>query len=403
MPRSCAASARASATSHSGPRCGPRPSWPSCSSCGRRCSTATTPVEGLEVVFACVGGSFAACGIVAWHRRPDSHTGALMTATGFAFFLPRCSASSGPRSAPRSPRCSSTSGASSSSRCSSRCSPPAGSRRGVDRLLVFGFVLPLLILGFAWLLFTEEVDDNLLLAFPDKGVADAIDSAQRAILIAACVGTVVVLGARWRAASRPRRRALLPTVAGSFVLLIYTALLINDLVSGRSLAAAAVDRLVLARHRPARVPRRPAALAARARLPLRPVPRPAHRARGGAAGDARPGAGRPQPGRRLRPAARPQRRALRRPGRARRAPVRLARLRPVGRRRPRARRGGHRRDRDRARERAAPRGVRGPASPSCRPRASGSSRPATRSGGGSSATCTTARSSAWSRSPCSCG
>src|SRR3977135_3665221 len=46
------------------------------------------PSQGLEVVFACVGGSFAACGIVAWPRRPDSHTGALMTATGFAFLVP---------------------------------------------------------------------------------------------------------------------------------------------------------------------------------------------------------------------------------------------------------------------------------------------------------------------------
>ena len=46
------------------------------------------PVQGLEVVFACVGGSFAACGLLAWRRRPDSRSGALMTATGFAFFLP---------------------------------------------------------------------------------------------------------------------------------------------------------------------------------------------------------------------------------------------------------------------------------------------------------------------------
>ena len=43
---------------------------------------------------------------------------------------------------------------------------------------------------------------------------------------------MLVLGLRWRAATRPRRRALLPTIAGSFVLLIYSALLINDLVSG---------------------------------------------------------------------------------------------------------------------------------------------------------------------------
>jgi signal transduction histidine kinase len=102
----------------------------------------------------------------------------------------------------------------------------------LDRLLVFGFVLPLLILGFAWMLFAEEVENNLLLAFPDKGIADVLDTAQRTILIGACVATVIVLGARWQTASRPRRRALLPTLAGSFVLLIYTALLVNDLATG---------------------------------------------------------------------------------------------------------------------------------------------------------------------------
>jgi hypothetical protein len=45
------------------------------------------PIQTLEVIFALVGGSFAACGIVAWRRRPDSRSGALMTATGFAVFL----------------------------------------------------------------------------------------------------------------------------------------------------------------------------------------------------------------------------------------------------------------------------------------------------------------------------
>src|SRR5919109_4582776 len=46
------------------------------------------PVEGIDVVFSLVGGSFAACGLIAWRRRPDSRSGALMTATGFAFFVP---------------------------------------------------------------------------------------------------------------------------------------------------------------------------------------------------------------------------------------------------------------------------------------------------------------------------
>jgi signal transduction histidine kinase len=51
-------------------------------------------------------------------------------------------------------------------------------------------------------------------------------------LVGACLATVVVLGLRWRAATQPRRRALLPTIAGSFILLMYVALLVNDLASG---------------------------------------------------------------------------------------------------------------------------------------------------------------------------
>ena len=43
------------------------------------------PFPAVLVVFRIVGGLFAACGLVAWRRRPDNHSGRLMTATGFAF------------------------------------------------------------------------------------------------------------------------------------------------------------------------------------------------------------------------------------------------------------------------------------------------------------------------------
>src|SRR5687768_14434410 len=45
------------------------------------------PIQGIEVVFTLVGGSFAACGLLAWRRRPDSRSGPLMVATGFLFFV----------------------------------------------------------------------------------------------------------------------------------------------------------------------------------------------------------------------------------------------------------------------------------------------------------------------------
>ena len=49
-------------------------------------ATDDVPVNGIDVVFGLVGGSFAVSGLIAWRRRPDSRTGLLMTATGFAFF-----------------------------------------------------------------------------------------------------------------------------------------------------------------------------------------------------------------------------------------------------------------------------------------------------------------------------
>ena len=366
-----------------------------------------TPVEGLEVVFACVGGSFAACGIVAWRRRPDSRSGALMTATGFAFFLPSLLG-----------QIDSAAAATLGTWLVDLWSVlfvallvsllTAGRlETSVDRLLVFLFVLPLLILEFAWLLVAEEVEPNVLLAFPDKGVADVIDTTQRSILIGACLATVLVLGLRWRAATRPRRRALLPTIAGSFVLLIYTALLINDLASGErsvpllwvaSCALVTVPLAFLAGLLRSRLARSGLADLFRDLRNLDHAALQATLAK--ALGD---------PGLRLVHAGAdgalplPRRAAFGRAARARRPPLRRARLRPVARRRPGAGGGGLRGGVDRARERAPPGRVAGAARRAAWRRASGSSRPATPSAGGWSATSTTARSSGWSRSRCSCG
>ncbi|HVH24620.1 MAG TPA: histidine kinase [Pseudonocardia sp.] len=47
-----------------------------------------TPIDSIDVVLRLIGGSFAACGLIAWRRRPDSRVGLLMTATGFGFLIP---------------------------------------------------------------------------------------------------------------------------------------------------------------------------------------------------------------------------------------------------------------------------------------------------------------------------
>ena len=44
-------------------------------------------VPAVQVVYRLVGGSFAACGLIAWRRRPDSRSGLLMAVAGLGFFV----------------------------------------------------------------------------------------------------------------------------------------------------------------------------------------------------------------------------------------------------------------------------------------------------------------------------
>ena len=189
------------------------------------------PFEWLNFVFTLVGGSFAAFGLVAWRRRPDSRSGLLMTATGFAFFV--------------SPLLSQIDAAVASTAMyllsdiwifffvplllTLLTSGRLQSR--FDRWLVASYALPLGVLQVAWLLFAE-LEGNLLLAFRDEQTADVIDKAQRGLLVGACAVTIIVIAVRWWRTSTPRRRALLPSLAGALALLFFATLLVNDLVSG---------------------------------------------------------------------------------------------------------------------------------------------------------------------------
>jgi signal transduction histidine kinase len=192
-------------------------------------SGAAAGEPGYGLVFRLIGGSFVACGLIAWRRRPDSKIGLLMTLAGFGFFV-------GPLAA--------------------QLDAPAGQTAAVyfvdiwtipfiallltsvtggrvqsvvDRLLVWIFVAALVVLQFVWMLFLEQ-DGNLLVAFPDEGIANVIDKVQRSLTLLGCLGTMLVIGARWRAASPARRRALLPSVAGGVTLVLFASLLANDLL-----------------------------------------------------------------------------------------------------------------------------------------------------------------------------
>jgi signal transduction histidine kinase len=188
-------------------------------------------VAAEQVVYRLIGGSFAACGLIAWRRRPDSRSGLLMAVAGAGFFV---SALLVQIEAPA---------AQTAAILLQELWAPVfvallltfltGGRleSTVDWLLVGALVLALWVGQFVWLLFYEQ-EGNLLAVFPNADIADAVDKGQRSLAGLACVAVAVVVAARWRAASRPRRRALLPSVAGSAALLLFAALLTNDIVTG---------------------------------------------------------------------------------------------------------------------------------------------------------------------------
>ena len=70
-------------------------------------------------------------------------------------------------------------------------------------------------------------DRNLLLVWPDADVAEAVTKIQFGVLAIAALAVAVVTAQRWRTASRPRRRALLPSLGGSLSGVLYAANLIT--------------------------------------------------------------------------------------------------------------------------------------------------------------------------------
>jgi signal transduction histidine kinase len=189
------------------------------------------PVEGADVVYRLVGGSFAAFGLIAWHRRPDSLSGPLMTATGFGLLVSLLL------------KQIHTGLAQTAGEVLEDIWAPAfvalvlsfvtGGRlqSRIDRLIVAGFFVAAFVLDVFSMLFVEQ-PDNVLLLFPSETIYGAIDATQRSLEIVLNVAACAVIAGRWHAASPPRRRALLPSVAGAACLLMFVWLLGTDLVEG---------------------------------------------------------------------------------------------------------------------------------------------------------------------------
>jgi signal transduction histidine kinase len=203
-------------------------------------------LDGLDatvILYVLVGWSYIGGGLVGWARRPENRIGALMVFVGVAWLL-------GALLTESDSSLVSTLGvwvgdawpilfvylllALPSGRIASR----------LDRLLVGVFFVVLIPLEGLWLLFLEALGEagNALLVWPNAAIADAIDTAQRAILLVAIAVVVTVLVRRWLCASAPLRRVMTPVLVGAAALLDYAVVLVIDLVTRRSMF---LDRVAL--------------------------------------------------------------------------------------------------------------------------------------------------------------
>jgi signal transduction histidine kinase len=176
-------------------------------------------VAGYRLAFRLVGTAFVACGLIAWRRRPDSHSGLLMTATGFLLFLEPVFAQF------ETPELNVVGflvqDLWSITIVWLLLTPLTGGRleTTTDRVLVGVFVVEFFLTAAEGLFIAE--DGNFLLVSDDPGAADAIEAVRAGLVSIALVAIAVVIVRRWRAASRPGRRALLPSVAGIACLLLF--------------------------------------------------------------------------------------------------------------------------------------------------------------------------------------
>jgi signal transduction histidine kinase len=180
------------------------------------------PMAVNDVIHSLSGTSFAACGLVAWRRRPDSAIGPMLTIAGFGVLVPEILVQiDAPVTFTLALLCGelwilvyaalilsfATGG-----RLTSR----------IDVVIVNTFFFGLVVMQLAVMLFLPD-ERNLLLIWPDADAAETLTRIQFGVLAVAALAAAVVTARRWRTASRPRRRALLPSLGGSLSAVLYAA------------------------------------------------------------------------------------------------------------------------------------------------------------------------------------
>src|SRR5919206_1339018 len=188
------------------------------------------PLPGYAVINRLSGISFMACGLIAWRQRPDSAVGRLLTVTGFGVLL-----------SPVLVQIDSPVAFTADLLFGDLwivlfvalfLSFVTGGRltSTVDVVIVGTFLVDLLVVPFARLLFLPD-KDNVLLVSANAGAASTLLKVRLALGIVGSLAVVFVIAARWRSASRPLRRALLPSLWGAFCAVLYAVTLASVLVA----------------------------------------------------------------------------------------------------------------------------------------------------------------------------
>ena len=195
-------------------------------------------VTAVAVVNRSVGGSFIACGLVAWQRRPDSGTGPLMTLTGFLYLSEALLSEVDAHVAYTLGQWSANWWVIAfaalvlgfpTGRLSSRA----------DRAIVGGFAFGTVVAQLAWLLFLpfEPGTTNAFLVSADAALANTIDRFQSGFNGTCGLALTVVGVSRWVRAAPPLRRLLLPALAGAVTILVLVIQVYYALLTGEFIRA----------------------------------------------------------------------------------------------------------------------------------------------------------------------
>lgn len=205
----------------------------------------------LAVATIVAGCTFVGAGLVAWLRRKANLTGPLMILAGFLLF--GTSLSQADQSLPFT--IGLVIGAIPAAVIAQLmlAFPDGRLHSRWERLAVAAAFFDVIVLQVAMLMFMgfEHLSgcpcpDNLLLVRDNSAAHAALMDGQRVLTVAVTVCLGVLLARRWKAASRPLRRAVTPLLsAGAItIVLLVASLLATD--SGVSLGLAVADRIALA-------------------------------------------------------------------------------------------------------------------------------------------------------------